>query len=95
MRNRKVNNRTLGNHSGRVDGLMAFVVMPFNMLHIDCLSDAGLLVQIAQVFRKVGIIGNAPDITLKMTYVDRIKPDQRGEQTPIRFSDLIARQIPL
>src|SRR3954451_9759001 len=50
-----VERRPLGHDAGRVDGLVAAVVVPLDMVQADRLLDAAGLVQVAQVVRQVRI----------------------------------------
>ena len=72
---------------------MAGIIMLFNMLHIHRFSNARLLVKITQIVREVGVINNAAQIAFKMAHIDGIKPDQCGEQPPIRFGDIRAGKL--
>ena len=67
---------------------MAFVIVSLDMLHINCSVDTRLLIEIAQVIRQIRIIGNPANITFEVAKIDRIKPDQGSEQTPICFGNL-------
>ena len=86
MRRPKVNDRTFGNDTGWIDGLVAFIIMLFNMLQINRFGDTRLLVKITQIFRKVWVISNAPDITLEMSHINHIKTDQPAKLYPTRMN---------
>jgi len=49
MRCAELNLRPLGYDAGRINGFMRVVVVLFDLVKIDGLGDAGLLVKIAQV----------------------------------------------
>ena len=56
------------------------------MAKVDRSSNAGTLIQIAHIARKIGIIGKLSDITFKMSNINEIKTYQRDKQAPIGFS---------
>src|SRR5690606_41847486 len=72
---------------------MAVVVMLLDMLEADRLGNARPLIEFAQITGQVGIILDTPDIALEVTVVDRIKPHQRGEQSPIRLGNALPSQV--
>ena len=73
---------------GRVDVVVRVVVVPFDVVEVDRLSNPRLLIQISQITVKVSVIEDATDVAFKMPVVDRIKSNKCNEQTPIGFQGL-------
>ena len=55
------------------------VVMAFNVVEIDRVGDARLLIKIHQVSLQVWIINDAPQVTLEVAMINRIKTHQRAK----------------
>ena len=55
------------------------VVMAFDVIEVDRLGDAGLLIQVHQISLQVWIIDNAPQVALEVAVINRIKTHQRAE----------------
>ena len=86
----KINLGANRHHPRGVDRRMAAIIMVLDMIQANSFRYAGLLIQVPNVAPKVWIIDNPPDVTFEMPYIYRIKPDHRGEQTPISLGDGIA-----
>lgn len=60
---------------GRVNVIMCYVIVTFDMVDIYCLPNSWLLVKIKQVTLEIGIINYAPDVALEMSKINRVEPD--------------------
>ncbi len=89
-----VNNRPFRDNAGWVHRVMAAIVVVFDVGDVDGRGDARVLVQIADLSREVRIIGNTTEVAFKVPDINRIKPQQRREQTPVRLGQVIPHQIP-
>src|SRR3954469_2206714 len=56
----------LGDDPRRVDLLMGHVVVALDVVEVDRVGDARLLVEVAQVAREVLVIGDAPQVALEV-----------------------------
>ena len=74
----------------RIDAVMAKVIVAHDVLHSNCFSDTGPLIKFTGKAPKVGIINQTPAVTFEMQMIDRVKPDQGGEQPPIGLGFLFA-----
>src|SRR4030095_4680625 len=52
------------------------VVVPFDMVEVDCLGNACLLIQVAQITIQVWIVDYSPEIALKMEVINRVEANQ-------------------
>ena len=73
---------------GRIDVIVGVVVMPLDVVEVDGLANPRLLIKISQIAVQVRVIDDATDVAFEMSVVNRIKPNQCYEQTPIRFQRL-------
>ena len=78
------------NYSGRVDIVMREVVVSFNVIEVHRIRNAVNLVEIAEIPVQVRVISDPSDVAFEMAMVDRVEPDQRHKEPPVRFE----RQIP-
>jgi hypothetical protein len=85
--------RTERDDAARVHGHHAAVVVLLDVEEVDRLGDAGVLIELARVGPQVRVVDQAPEVALEVADVDRIEPDQRGEQTPIGFGDPVTREV--
>jgi hypothetical protein len=49
------------------------------VVHVDGRGDAGLLIEIAQVIREIGIVDDAAQVAFEVAVVDRVEANERGE----------------
>ena len=69
------------------------VVMALDMIEVDGLGDARLLIQVHQVTLEVGVIDDATDVAFKVTVIDDVEPDERAEKAPVSFDDAFIEQV--
>ena len=93
MRLRKIEDRTDRNNSHRINFRVRHVVVTFDVIEIDRLSDAGLLIQIHQISLKIRIIENTAHAALKMNVINDIEPNERTEKSPVALDDAIVEQV--
>ena len=55
------------------------VVMAFDVVKIDRIGDAGLMLKIHQVSLQVRIINNAPQVALEVAMINGIKTHKRAK----------------
>ncbi len=72
---------------------MRHVVVALDVIEIDGVGDAGLLIQIHQVTLQVRIIDDAADVALEMAVIDGVEPNECAEETPVGFDDAIVEQV--
>src|SRR2546430_11051700 len=60
------------------DLTMRDVVMTFDVIKVDGIGDAWLLIQVHQVSLQVGIIDNAPQVAFEMAVINRRSEERRG-----------------
>ena len=56
-------------------------------------SDAGNLIELAEVIRQIAIFGDEAQVAFEMVAIDRIEASERGEQPPIGFGEPDAGEI--
>ena len=93
MRGGIVDLRADRDDAGRIDCLVAGVIVALDVLHVHRLRHARLLIEIAHIAGEVRIVGDAADIAFEMADIDRIEPQQRRKQPPVRLGDRGAGQI--
>ena len=79
MRLREIEQRADGNDTRRVNRSVRNVVMAFDVIKVDGIGDAWLLIQVHQVSLQVGIIDNAPQVAFEMAVINRIESHERAE----------------
>ena len=94
MRFPQIKQRTDWNDLGGIDVSMCHVVMPLNVVEIDCFGDAWLLIQIHQVTLQIWIVDDPPQIAFEVAVVNSVEPNQSAEKSPIRFNDAVAEKKP-
>ena len=82
-----------GDDSSRIDVVVGDVVVAFDVVKVHGLSDARLLVEIAEVTVEVRIINDAADVAFEVSVIHRVETDQRAEEPPIRFDNALAEEI--
>ena len=82
-------------NTGRINGLMADIIVMLDMVHVDRPGYTSMLIQVTRICPKVWVVHEATNIALEMTYIDRIEADKRSKQTPVRLGGLITDKISL
>jgi hypothetical protein len=77
----------------RIDGLVAGVIVPADVIEVHGLDDAGWLKQIPGVTREIGIVNRPAQITFEMAEINGIEANEGGEETPVGFNGPIAKQV--
>ena len=79
--------------SSGINFCLRHVVVTLDVIEVDGLGDAWLLVQIHQVSLKIRVIDNASDVALEVAVIDDVKPNQCAEKSPVGFDDAAAEEI--
>jgi hypothetical protein len=74
---------------------VAAVVVVLDVVEVDGLGDARVLVQLARVGPQVRVVDEPPEVALEVADIDRIEADQGGEQPPVGLGEPVAEQIAL
>ena len=90
MRLGQVQVRPDWDESRRVDLLVGHVVVPFDVVEIDSLSNVIVLVQIGQISLQIRIIENAPQAALEVNIVNDIETNKRAKESPIGLNNTAA-----
>ena len=80
----EVENRTHRHDPCGVDSRVGDVVVTLDLIEVDGLADAGVLVELAQVAGQVFVVGDSPLVALEVADIDGIKTDQSDEKPPVR-----------
>src|SRR5262249_2441870 len=89
----QVEQRAERNDPGRIDLVVSYVVMTFDVVQIHGVGNARLLIEIAQIAIEVRVIDNPPEIAFEVAKIDGVKTNQRAKETPIGFDDSIPKQV--
>ena len=61
--------------------------MPLDVVHIDRLPNARVLVELAQVAGQIAVVGDPPLVALEVADVDSVEADQGYEKAPVSLGD--------
>ena len=87
----KVNQWPLGHDQGRIDTVMAAIVMSLDIVDIHGFRYAGLLIQVPDITPETWVVYYASQVTFEMADINRIKTHKRSKQTPVCFGYLLPR----
>ena len=62
VRRFKIQQGSLGDDAGGIDGGVTPIVMGLDMIHVHCFRHARNLIELAQIVPEIGIINQAPQI---------------------------------
>ncbi len=82
-----------GNDPGRINLRVRHIIMALDVVEVDRVGDAWLLIQIRQVALQIRVIDDAAQVALEMAVINHVEPDKRAKKSPVRFDDAIAEQI--
>src|SRR5690606_22679479 len=89
----EVPDRPGGHDAARVDGAMAPVIVPLDVLEVDGVGDSGLPVQVAREARQVGVVDEPPQVALEVPVVHGVEADEGGEQAPVGLREGVAGEV--
>ena len=89
----KVLRRANRNYSGRVNIVMREVVVTFDVIEVHRIRNAVNLIKIAEITVQVRVISDPSDVAFEVAVVDRVEPDQRHEEPPVRFERQIPKEV--
>lgn len=90
-----VNDRSLRHDPRRVELRVGHIVVPLDMVEVDRVPEAWVLIEIAGVSPEDGVVNETAQVAFEMSMVDGIEADQRREQTDIRLRQLPADEVAL
>src|SRR5262245_36945946 len=82
-----------GDDARGVDVAVGEVVVTFDVVEVDRVSNAGLLVEIEHVSVQIRIIHDAPQIALEVPVIHCVEPDEGAEKPPVCLRNLPAKEI--
>lgn len=91
----EVNVRTCRDNPGRVDHVMAPIIVSLDVIEVAGHCDARQLIKRLEIIEEVGIIRDATDVALEVPEVYGIKPEQRREEAPVSFSNTVSTEVGL
>ena len=91
MRHPKVNVGSFRDDAWR----SAAEVNAFNGIDINCLCDAGLLIQIAGIRPQVRIVADLTFVAFELAVIGYIKSNQGGKLSPVGFCDVFTTEVSL
>ena len=93
VRLRQINRRPDRDNAGRINFGVRHVIMTFDVIEINRLGDAGLLIQVHQISLQVPIIDDPADIAFEVTVIDDVEPNECAKEPPIGFDNVIVEQV--
>ena len=72
---------------------MTAVIMAFDVIEVNGRRNARRLIKLPHVIKQTWIIDEPPDAALEMNVVDRVKSNERGKETPIRFGNALTAEV--
>src|SRR5215813_13692520 len=73
----------------------AAVITELNRRYVDGLGDTCHLIDVAQIIRKIAIIGDTPQIALEVAVIDRIEAGQGRKQAQIGLGEAVVNKVAL
>ena len=72
--------------------MVCHVIVTLDMINVDGVSKAGMLVQVARIAPQVRIIDESPQVAFEVTVVYGVEACQRRKQPNIRFGNRVPYQ---
>jgi hypothetical protein len=66
--------------------------MTLDVIKIDGVGNAWMLIQIHQIILQIWVVDDAPQIALEMPVIHHVEPDERAEKSPIGFHDSVVEK---
>ena len=93
MRFQIVQHRPNRHNPVRIDAVVAVIIVPGNLVEMHGFGHPRPLIQRTGIGPEVRIIDDPRPVAFELPMIDRIEPDQRGEQPPIGFGQFVAQQV--
>src|SRR5882724_6099095 len=85
----QIKHGTERNDAVRVNLRVRHVVMTLDMIEIDGIGDARLLIQIHQITLQIWVIDNSAQIALEMAVINRVEPNKSAKKPPVRLDNTV------
>src|SRR4029077_5925890 len=89
VRFRQIKYGAEGNNARWVNVRMRHVIMALDVIEINGVGDARLLIQIHQVALQIWIVDDTPQIALEMAVIDDVEANKGAKKSPVRLDDSI------
>lgn len=93
VRLREIECRSDRNDAGGVNLGVRHIVMALDVVEIDGVGDARLLIKVHQVALEICVIDDAPDVAFEVPVINHVKSDKRAEKAPVHFDDPVIEQV--
>jgi hypothetical protein len=94
MRRGPIQQRAVGDDSGRVDVRMRGVVVALDVVEVRCVPEGRQRVQVTRVAPQVRVVGQPAQVDLEVVVVDRVKPGQGDPEPDVGLGDRVTEQVP-
>jgi hypothetical protein len=89
----EVEDQTLRHDAGRIDALVAPVVVHLYVVHVHRLSHIRLLIKVHRVASQVRIIHDAPQVAPEMSVVHGIEAHHRRKEAPVGLRNAVSAKV--
>ena len=85
MRFPQIKHGTNGNDAGGINFGVRHVVVALDVIEVDRVGDAWLLIEIHQIALQIWVIDDAPQVALEVAVINGVEPDERAEKVASRL----------
>ena len=93
MRPVEIERRTNGHDAGRVDGLVAPVIVFLDVSQVHRVGNTRGLIEITQIGRQVAVVVDTADIAFEVADINGIETYERRKEPPVGFGLAIAEKV--
>lgn len=93
MRFLQIKHRTEGNNAGRINLRVRHIIMTLDVIEIDGISDARLLIQIHQITLQIWIVDDTVQVALEMAVIHGVEANKSAKKSPVCFDNAVPKQV--
>ncbi len=87
----QIENRSDGNDACGINFGVRHVVMTLDVIEIDGVGNARLLIQIHQISLQIWIVDDTAQVAFEMAVIDDVETHKRAEKSPVRLDNAIPK----
>ena len=93
MRLGEIHCRADGYDARRINLGVRHIVMTLDMIEIDGVGNASLLIQIHQIALQIWIVDDTAHVAFEMAVVDGVEANKRAKKSPVRLDNSAMKQV--
>src|ERR1043166_7713227 len=85
--------RADGHDARGIDVVVGEIVVPFDVVEVHSVGDAGMLIEVTQMAIEVRVIHDSAHVALEMAVIHGVEANERAKEAPIGLENAVSEQV--